>query len=119
MKKILLLLALAVTVMACSTNETAIKVEKTKERLELSATYPKEKQQQFDAFLANVFKGKDSLLLTNDLSVGKEIKLSNGAIFYTRYNPGKLEMEMLLERNDLTGEKYFDTLSKQVKKALE
>lgn len=119
MKKIFLFFAMALTVMACNEQSTSVEVKKTNERFELSAKYPKNKQPKFDAVLKEVFKGKDSLLLNQNLSVGKELTLSNGAVFYTRYNPGKLEMEMLLERNNMNGRKYFDTLSAQVKKALE
>jgi hypothetical protein len=118
MKKIFLLLAMAIIVMACNKHETSLMVKKTNERLELSAIYPEYKQRKMNDVLKEIFKGKDSLLLTKDLTVGKEVKLSNGAIFYLRYHPGKLELEMLLERNKNAGRKYFDTLSRQLKHAL-
>ena len=110
---------MAVTVMACNEQRTSVEVKKNGERFELLAKYPQNKQLKIDAILHEVFKGRDTLLSTNQLTVGKEIKLSNGAVFYARYNPGKLEMEMLLERNNIAGHKYFDTLSTKLKKALE
>ncbi|WP_461789567.1 hypothetical protein [Pedobacter sp.] len=118
MKKIFLLLATAFIVTACNEQETSLKVKKTNERLELSAVYPKNKQAKVEDMLKEIFKGKDSLLLTNDLTVGKEVKLTNGAVFYVRYHPGKLELEMLLERNKVVGREYFDMLSAHVKTAL-
>lgn len=118
MKKILLIIALAVLIMACNKSGTSIKVNKTKERYELIAAYPKRKDEKVMQVLKTAFKRKDSLLLTKSVSDGKEITLANGTVFYLRYNPGKLEMEMLLQKNNRTGLKYFDEMAANVKTAL-
>lgn len=118
MKKILLYIALAVLIVACNKGGISITVNKTKERYELVAAYPKGKDDKIMQVLKTAFQNQDSLLLTRSVSDGKEITLANGTVFYLRYNPGKLEMEMLLEKNNRNGLKYFDTIAANVKEAL-
>lgn len=117
MKKIILYIAMFITVMACNKSSTSIKVNKTKERYELLAEYPAKKEQQLKRYLYSAF-GKDSLLLNENVEAGKEIKLGNGTVFYLRYNPKKLEIEMLLEKNNQKGYQFFDEMARGVKKAL-
>lgn len=107
-----------VIVMACNKNGTSIKVNKTNDRYELTAEYPERKTSKVTEMLKATFKNQDSLLLTKSVSSGKEITLANGTTFYLRYNPGKLEMEMLLEKNNTTGYKYFDKMVVDIKRAL-
>jgi len=118
MKKILLFFVMAITVMACNETDTSISVKKTQDRYELSAAYPKKRDVNVIKVLKAAFLAKDSLLLNKSLSSGKEITLANGAVFYLRYNPGKLEMEMLLEKNNTTGLRFFDKMTADVKSAL-
>lgn len=117
MKKIILFVAMFITVVACNSNSTSIKVSKTAERNELLAEYPNRKEKRLMEYLKVAF-GSDSLLLKDGIDNGKEIKLASGAVFYLRHNPRKLEIEMLLERNNTKGYQFFDEMAKGVKEAL-
>ncbi|WAC42348.1 hypothetical protein [Pedobacter sp. SL55] len=117
MKKIILYIAMFITVMACNRKETSIKVSKTADRFELIAQYPDDKEKQLSVFLQNSFK-QDSGFLRQDLAVGKEIKLTNGVVFYIRHNPRKLELEMLKAKNNAVGHQFFDELVKGIKRVL-
>lgn len=109
---------MAIIVMACNKNGTSIKVNKNKERFELMAEYPHEKERQLSLFLQNSFK-QDSRLLRQDLAIGKEVKLANGAVFYMRHNPRKLELEMLKAKNNAVGYQFFDEFVQGIKRVLD
>lgn len=103
---------------ACNKNGTSVVVNKTKDRYELVAEYPKRKTEHLEKYLKSVL-GKDNHLLADEqINTGKEIRLNNVIVFYLRYNPGKLEMEMLLEKNNTEGYRYFDQVAAGVKRAL-
>lgn len=118
MRKILLLVAMIVIVMACNKKGTSVKVTKSVDRYELIAEYPEQQTEKVTEVLKSVFKNRDSLLLTKSVSEGKEIILANGATFYLRYNPRKLEIEMLKEKNNLKGRQFFDEMTNEIKKVL-
>lgn len=107
---------MVIIVMACNKQETSIKVNKTKERYELSAAYPNRKTEKLEKYLAAALG--DSILHHEQINTGKEIRLANGAVFYLRYNPGKLEMEMLLQKNSTIGRTYFDEMSRSIQDVL-
>lgn len=118
MKKIIALVTIAIIVMACNKKGTSIQLDKTKERYELTATYPNSKTEKLEGYLKAVLQNGDSVLHTEDIHVGKEIRLANGAVFYLRHNPGKLEMEMLVVKNNNKGYQYFDKVANGVKELL-
>ncbi|RZK00450.1 MAG: hypothetical protein EOO43_25190 [Flavobacterium sp.] len=117
MKKIIVFVTMVIIVIACSKQGTSIKVNKTKERYELVAAYPNRKTEKLEEYLKTVL-GNGDIILREDIKTGKEIRLANSTIFYLRYNPGKLEMEMLLEKNNRTGYQYFDEMAKGIKAAI-
>ncbi|MFN0255454.1 hypothetical protein [Pedobacter ureilyticus] len=117
MKKIILLVAMIITVMACDKSATSIKVSKTIERYELLAEYPNRKEKRLKEYLKVAF-GNDSLLLNEGVGAGKEVKLASGTVFYLRHNPNKLEIEMLKEKNSTKGYQFFDEMASGIKKAL-
>ncbi len=103
---------------ACDQGRTSVKVNKTLGRYELLAEYPEKKEKLVQEYLKMAFK-KDSSLLKEGIDLGKEIKLSNRAIFYLRHNSGKLEIEMLKEKNNFKGNQFFDEIVGGIKKVLE
>lgn len=109
---------MVIIVIACNKQGTSIKVNKTKERYELVAAYPNRKTEKVEKYLITVLANGDSVLRNANINTGKEVKLANGVVFYLRYNPGKLEMEMLLEKNNRTGYQYFDEMAKGIKAAI-
>lgn len=109
---------MVIIVMACNRKGTSFKLKKTPERYELVAAYPNRKTGEVEKYLTTVLGNGDSILFNANINTGKEVKLANGVVFYLRYNPGKLEMEMLLEKNNIAGHKYFDEMAKEVKKAI-
>lgn len=117
MNKIIFMLTMFVVAMACNRNGTSIKVNKTAVRYELLAEYPVKKQVRLNKYLKAVMK-KDSLLLKNTGDAGREIRLSNGATFYLKHNAGKLEMEMLKEKNNAKGLQFFDVITNEIRNAL-
>jgi hypothetical protein len=118
MKKIIVFVTMIIIVMACNSKGTSIKINKTKHRHELVADYPGRKTKKLERYLNAALENGDDILLDEQAGTGKEIKLTNGTVFYLRYNPGKLEMEMLMEKNNATGHKFFDQITEGVKEAL-
>lgn len=105
--------------LACNKSGTAIHVKKTEKRYELVAEYPERKTKKLEAYLKTAFENGDKVLHDEQINTGKEISFANGTVFYLRYNLCKLEMEMLVERNNTTGHRYFDEMAEGVKQALE
>lgn len=100
---------------ACNRGRTSVRVSKTASRYEMVAVYPERKTEKVLAILKDSFKDQDSLLLSKDLNGGKEVNLANGAVFYLRFNPGKLEMELLRSKNSTVGLEFFDKMVRRVK----
>ncbi len=118
MKRIMLLMVILTMIYACNQGRTSVKVSKTDTRYEMLAEYPERKTEKVLDVLKNAFKDQDSLLLNKNLSSGKELTLANGAVFYLRFNPGKLEMELLNSKNNATGLEFFDKMVRGVKRAV-
>jgi len=109
---------MVIIVMACNRQGTSVKVSKNRDRYELVAAYPNRKTEKLEKYLAAVLGDGDSILHHGQINTGKEIRLANGAVFYLRYNPGKLEMEMLLQKNSIIGRTYFDEMSRSIQDVL-
>jgi|GEM_PF-3042087 len=118
MKRIMLLIVLLAMIYACNQGRTSVKVSKTATRYEMLAEYPERKTESVLDVLKDAFKDQDSLLLNKNLSSGRELTLANGAVFYLRFNPGKLEMELLNSKNDKNGLEFFDRMVRKVKNAV-
>jgi len=117
MKKIILIVTTLIIVMACNQEKTAINVNKTTEYYKLLAEYPFHKEKRLKDSLNAAF-ARDSLLLGVGIEAGKEVKLANGAVFYLKHDNRKLEVEMLLEKNNLKDRQFFDEMTSKVKNAL-
>lgn len=111
-------MVLATLIYACNQGRTSVKVSKTATRYEMTAIYPERKTASVLLALKDSFKDQDTLLLNKNLGAGKELSLANGAVFYLRFNPGKLEMELLNAKNDQKGFDFFDKLVREVKSAV-
>jgi len=118
MKRIMLLMVILTMIYACNQGRTSVKVSKTSSRYEMLAQYPERKTEKVLDVLKDLFKDQDSLLLNKNLSSGKELTLANGAVFYLRFNPGKLEMELLNSKNDRNGLEFFDKMVRKIKSAV-
>ncbi len=118
MKRIMLLMVILTMIYACNQGRTSVKVSKTATRYEMLAEYPEQKTEKVLDVLKDAFKDQDSLLLNKNLSSGRELTLTNGAVFYLRFNPGKLEMELLNSKNDKNGLEFFDKMVREVKSAV-
>ena len=118
MKRIMLLMVLATMIYACNQGRTSVKISKTASRYEMLAEYPERKTEKVLDVLKDSFKDQDTILLNKNLSAGKELTLANGAVFYLRFNPGKLEMELLNSKNNTAGLEFFDKMVRKVKSAV-
>jgi len=111
-------MVMAAMLYACNQGRTSVKISKTATRYELVAQYPERKTEKVLDVLRDSFKDQDTLLLNKNLSVGKELTLANGTVFYLRFNPGKLEMELLRAKNSDTGLNFFDKMVRKIKSAV-
>lgn len=118
MKRIMLLMVVVTMIYACNQGRSSVKVSKTATRYELVAEYPERKTAEVLDVLKDSFKDQDTLLLNKNLGAGKELSLANGAVFYIRFNPGKLEMELLNSKNGRNGLEFFDKIVRKVKSAV-
>ena len=108
-------MVMAAMLYACNQGRTSVRVSKTANRYEMVAVYPERKTGKVLDVLRDSFKEQDTLLLNKNLSAGKELTLANGAVFYLRFNPGKLEMELLRAKNSTVGLEFFDKMVRRVK----
>jgi hypothetical protein len=114
----MLLMVILTMIYACNQGRTSVKISKTAARYEMLAEYPERKTEKVLDVLKDSFKDQDTILLNKNLSGGKELTLANGAVFYLRFNPGKLEMELLNSKNSAAGLEFFDKMVRKVKSAV-